>query len=113
MVFISFCSNYLFTQIRISSNVHHELINGKIFFSNAEVKWKLSLDPKTKSNMIGKREIIINNKKYDLNEGFHSSHSNCYEAILKNNKIFLAKNSFKSIYFINKMKKEISKSNKA
>jgi len=82
-------------------------VTGTLFFSKAKVNWKLSLDS-NKKNMIGRREIIIDKKKFDLTKNFHSSHINCYESILKNDEIFLAKNACKAIYLINKMKKVIN-----
>jgi len=82
-------------------------VTGTLFFSKAEVNWKLSLDS-IQSSMKGRREIIINKKKFDLTKNFHSSHINCYESILNNDEIFLAKNACKAIYLINKMKKVIN-----
>ena len=88
------------------NKVNNRNISGIIYFKKAEVKWSLSLD-QYNGTMMSKREIIIDNHKYDLAKTFQNNHLSCYKSILKNDKNFLARNSVDAINLINEMRKSL------
>lgn len=62
--------------------INQDTVKGKVSFSNADVKFYLSI----KNNFLKKnvvRNFSINNKKLDLSENFNLSHQICYEQIIK------------------------------
>ncbi len=76
---------------------------GSLFFDKIKVNFNLSLNSE---KFVTKREIILGSKKINIDQNFSNNHSECYKQILKKNKMFLARNCSKSIFFVNEMRKK-------
>ena len=81
--------------------------SGILYFKNAKVSWKLSLNF-ISNEVNGRRILKINDEIINLSGGFESNHSRCYKEILNGNKDFLARNVTDSIYLINSMRKQFN-----
>ena len=86
---------------------------GYLEYKSARVRWFLSLrfEHLAKKSSNTHKELIINNKKIDLNEGFENLHTLSYKKILQNKgfRITEAESSIRTVFKLRQEKLSFAK----
>ena len=79
--------------------------SGHLLFTNAKVKFSLSLDGDSH------RQISVNGNIFDCSDGFDSLHIKCYQSIIKGEPMFLAETVRESLNIADRIRSDTPNSN--